>query len=80
MFWEGWGDSTVVNGCNKCESYDPVNGYHVYGGEDSTGTYDTYYPMGSLIVRPGCKMYLFRVRKIASIMIDQKQQGNKQKQ
>ena len=60
---KGKGATYPVDGCNKCVDEDPINGYFWYDGfEGNDGELgDKYYAMGSVIVKPGCTLYVYEV-------------------
>ena len=60
--YRGWGHDYAVNACNKCEADNPDEGMYVHAHEDYPGEDGLYDPVGSLIVKPGCTLYLFGVQ------------------
>ncbi len=66
--WRGEGHQYPVDACNTCneaEFPEPETGIYIFDGEE--GFYDPtayFYSMGSLIVKPGCTLYLYSVKTI----------------
>ncbi len=60
----GWGDQDAIRACNSCTTSDGEeypDGFKIADGADEQGSEDHYFPMGSVIVRPGCTLYLYSV-------------------
>ena len=57
-FYLGPGKDGPFNGCSGCSAY-PEEYIDVYDGQDFRTYFDDGYPLGSLVVRPGCTFYQF---------------------
>ena len=57
-FYLGPGSDGPFNGCSGCSNY-PTEYVDVYDGQDFRTYFDDGYPLGSLVVRPGCTFYQF---------------------
>jgi hypothetical protein len=55
-FYYGLGNDLPLHGCNGCSTQQYGD---VYEGMDSDAGAGLIYPLGSLIVRPGCTFYQF---------------------
>ncbi len=56
--FKGEGHEFAVSGCNACDSN---QGYLVPHGEDDDSDEHRYFPVGSILVKPGCTMYYYSV-------------------
>ena len=55
-YYKGPGGNYPVNGCNGCAS---GTYFDVVDGQDATATEGHLYGMGSIMVKPGCTLYVF---------------------
>ena len=55
-FYYGWGHDLGVRGCNGCSISEYADIPH---GMDLDAGKDRHYPMGSIMVKPGCTLYVF---------------------
>ena len=55
-FYYGFGHDLAVRGCNGCSISEY---YDVPHGQDTTAPDGRQYPFGSIMVKPGCKFYVF---------------------
>ena len=55
-FYYGWGHDLSVRGCNGCSIANYVDIPH---GIDLDAGNGYHYPMGSIMVKPGCTLYVF---------------------
>ena len=55
-FYYGWGHDLGVRGCNGCSISEYADIPH---GMDLDAGKDKHYPMGSIMVKPGCTLYVF---------------------
>ena len=55
-FYYGWGHDLGVRGCNGCSISEFADIPH---GMDLDAGKDKHYPMGSIMVKPGCTFYVF---------------------
>ena len=59
-YYPGPGSDAPFNGCNGCTLGDQYEEYvDVFDGQDIDAGECCFYPMGSLVVRPGCTFYQF---------------------
>ena len=67
--YTGPGSDYAIDACNVCPN-DIDNGhYDVNDGFDQAGEACCYLPIGSVIVRPGCQIYLYEVLKCTKIFL-----------
>ena len=67
--YTGPGSDYAIDACNDCTS-PPFNGhYDYYDGYDEDSPVGYYAPIGSVIVRPGCQIYLYEVLKCTKIFL-----------
>ena len=62
VFFSGEGRGYPIDGCNKCRPDDNENGYLLKHGYNYDAGDGKFIPMGSVIIRPGCKLYGYTVR------------------
>ena len=60
--FSGEGREYPIDGCNKCRPDDDENGHRMKHGYNSDAGDGRFFPMGSVIIRPGCKLYGYTVR------------------
>ena len=63
----GEGRGYPIDGCNKCRPDDDENGKQMKHGYNYAGNDNQFLPMGSVIIRPGCKLYGYTVSKVTSL-------------
>ena len=61
----GEGREYQVDGCNKCRPDDNENGYRMKHGFNSDAGDGSFFAWGSVIIRPGCKLYGYSVRIVS---------------
>ena len=65
VFFSGEGRGYPIDGCNKCRPDDNENGYLMKHGYNYDAGDGKFIPMGSVIIRPGCKLYGYTVRRVS---------------
>ena len=65
VFFSGEGRGYPIDGCNKCRPDDNENGYLLKHGYNYDAGDGKFIPMGSVIIRPGCKLYGYTVRRFS---------------
>merc|ERR1712008_503131 len=56
--YTGFGSDNAIDACNDCPGYPGY--YDYYDGIDSGSPLGYYFTIGSVIVRPGCQIYLYQ--------------------
>jgi len=54
--WYGPGNPESIDACNGC---DYGESYTMRDGEDGYGAYNSHYPMGSIMIKAGCTLYMY---------------------
>ena len=67
LLFFGEGRGYPIDGCNKCTPEDDENGYRMKHGYNYASDDDQFLPMGSVIIRPGCKLYGYTVQNVPSL-------------
>ena len=62
VYFSGEGRGYPIDGCNKCRPGDDENGRLMKHGHNHDAGEGYFIPMGSVIIRPGCKLYGYTVR------------------
>merc|ERR1712008_85092 len=65
--YTGFGSDNAIDACNDCPGYPGY--YDYYDGIDSDSPLGYYFTIGSVIVRPGCQIYLYVVLKCTKIFL-----------
>ena len=66
--YTGPGSDYAIDACNDCPNDFPHQSW-LYDGWDQDGPACCYMPIGSVIVRPGCQIYLYEVLKCTKIFL-----------
>ncbi len=56
--YQGHGDYDAIQACNICEE-DGFYQFYADNGRENPGEVSQYFPMGSIVIMPGCTFYGF---------------------